>query len=158
MKDRNSNADRMQLEFNLGEQLNALLSASHAINVKTAEIFDSALQPAAFVLVRWLLSYGPASATQLAESTAMDRSSVSRLVAHLKKSGYVKSEKDPNDRRGVLLSLTEAGRDKAALALKEKEVEFYKRIENWDNDKLESFVHMLKSFNGLENHQQGSNR
>jgi DNA-binding MarR family transcriptional regulator len=146
------NSTRIQLELNLGEQLNALISASHALNVRTADLFDPTLQPAAFLIVRWLLSYGPANATILAESTAMDRSSVSRLVTQLKSLGYVKSEIHPEDRRGVLLSLTENGRQKALIALKEKEEDFYKRILKWDDTKLEMFIEMLTCFNGYESH------
>lgn len=134
---------REQLELKLGEQLNALISASHALNVRTAAAFDSELQPAAFLIVRWLLSYGPASVTCLAESTAMDRSSVSRLVNQLKQRGYVRSEAHPHDRRGVLLSLTELGRNAAVNALKQKETEFYKRISECTDSQLIGFIEML---------------
>lgn len=141
---------REQLELKLGEQLNALISASHALNVRTAAHFDSELQPAAFLIVRWLFSFGPTSATVLAESTAMDRSSVSRLVNQLKSRGYVKREPSPSDRRGVLLSLTEIGRQKTSAALKEKELIFYERISKWDDHQLEQFIEMLRHFNGQE--------
>jgi len=142
-----NNAKRIELELKLGKELNALISASHALNVRTAARFDSTLQPAAFLLVRWLFSFGPASATVLAESTAMDRSSVSRLINQLKKSGYLQSEISPNDRRGILLSLTELGRQKTINALKEKESLFYERISKWDDYKLEKFTGMLEDFN-----------
>ena len=141
-------AIRIQLELALGDELNALLSASHALNVRTAAVFDSSLQPAAFLIVRWLLSYGPTNATVLAESTAMNRSSVSRLITLLKQLGYVKSEKHPEDRREILLSLTALGREKASKAIKEKEEEFYKRISKWENSDLKSFIDMLSCFNG----------
>jgi DNA-binding MarR family transcriptional regulator len=140
----NQNLAREQLELKLGERLNALISASHALNVKTAAAFDSELQPAAFLIVRWLLSYGPTSATGLAESTAMDRSSVSRLVNQLKHLGYVKSEAYPQDKRGVLLSLTELGRNKAARALKLKETEFYERISKCTDSQLMNYIKMLE--------------
>jgi len=130
------------------DQLNALISASHALNIITAARFDSSLQPAAFLIIRWLFSYGPTSATVLAESTAMDRSSVSRLVNQLKHLGYVKSETSPDDCRGVLLSLTELGRQKTMDALKEKESTFYERISKWDDCELEKFTDMLRDFNG----------
>jgi len=149
MDNNNHETGRAQLEIHLGQQLNALLSASHALHVKTAAVFDPNLQPAAFLLVRWLLAYGPSSATSLAESLAMDRSSVSRLVAQLKKAGYVHSEPDPHDRRGVVLSVTDLGRDKAVLAMNEKGAEFYDRISDWDDSSLEAFIQMLKRFNGL---------
>jgi DNA-binding MarR family transcriptional regulator len=147
-KKQTQNSPRTKLELDFGEQLNALISASHALNVRTAALFDSSLQPAAFLIIRWLLSYGPATATLLAESTAMDRSSISRLVAQLKQLGYVKSETHPKDRRGVLISLTEAGYEKAAKVIKEKEREFYNRISKLDDSELETFIKLLKSFNG----------
>lgn len=143
----NNNIKRIELELKLGKELNALISASHALNVRTAARFDSTLQPAAFLLVRCLFSSGPVSATVLAESTAMDRSSVSRLVTQLKKSGYVQSETSPGDRRGILLSLTELGRQKTIDALKDKESLFYERISKWDDYKLEKFTEMLRDFN-----------
>lgn len=144
------NTSRNNLELQLGEQLNALISASHALNVRTAACFDSTLQPAAFLIVRWLFSFGPTSATVLAESTAMDRSSVSRLVNQLKALNYVKSESSPNDRRGVLLSLTELGQQKTMNALKEKESAFYERISKWDDSRLEKFIELLRDFNGYD--------
>ena len=143
----NNNVNRVELELELGKELNALISASHSLNVRTAARFDSTLQPATFLLIRWLFSFGPASATVLAESTAMDRSSVSRLINQLKKLGYVQSEISPNDRRGILLSLTELGHQKTIDALNEKESLFYERISNWDDYKLEKFTRMLKDFN-----------
>lgn len=140
---------REQLEIALGEQLNALISASHALNVKAASRFDSSLQPAAFHIIRWLYSYGPTSAAVLAESTAMDRSSVSRLVKQLESLGYVKKDASPDDGRRILLSLTEVGKQKTISALKEKESVFYERISNWNNADLHEFIKMLRSFNGL---------
>lgn len=147
----NKDTNRVQLELKLGEQLNVIISASHALNVRTAASFDSTLQPAAFLIVRWLFSFGPTNATVLSESTAMDRSSVSRLVNQLKNLGYVKSEQSPSDRRGVLLSLTELGRQRTIDALKEKEAAFYERIANWNDSKLENFIELLKDFNGNSN-------
>jgi DNA-binding MarR family transcriptional regulator len=142
--------DRETLELALGEQIHALISASHALNVRSAERFDATLQPAAFHLVRWLYSYGPTSAAALAEATAMDRSSVSRLIKQLEKSGYVSKEQDPDDRRGILLSLTELGEQSTVNALKEKESAFYERISRWDDEELGRFTTMLRQFNGLE--------
>jgi DNA-binding MarR family transcriptional regulator len=150
LHDQHQQTVREQLELKLGEQLNALISASHALNVKAAVRFDPAIQPAAFHIVRWLYSYGPTSAAALAEFTAMDRSSVSRLVKQLELSGYVSRETSPDDGRGFLLSLTELGQQKTIHALKEKEAAFYGRISDWSNDQLEAFITMLRKFNGFD--------
>ncbi|MFD1776433.1 MarR family winged helix-turn-helix transcriptional regulator [Paenibacillus rhizophilus] len=143
------NEPREQLEIELGEQLNALISASHALNAKAAARFDSSLQPAAFHIVRWLYSYGPTNAAALAESTAMDRSSVSRLIKQLESLGYVSREASPNDGRGIVLSLTEEGQQKIIGALKEKESVFFERISDWNNAELHDFIQMLRYFNGF---------
>ncbi|WP_152393005.1 MarR family winged helix-turn-helix transcriptional regulator [Paenibacillus guangzhouensis] len=139
---------REKLEIQLGQQLNALISASHALNVRAAAKFDSSLQPAAFHIVRWLYSYGPTSAATLAESTAMDRSSVSRLVKQLESLGYVNREVSPHDGRGIVLSLTEDGQQKIVGALKEKESVFYERLSDWKDAELHDFIQMLSHFNG----------
>lgn len=73
----------------------------------------------------------------------MDRSSVSRLVNQLKQSGYV----TPDDRRAVLLSLTELGRQTAVMALKEKEQLFYESVASLENAEIERFIDMLRHFN-----------
>ncbi|MEK4510460.1 MarR family winged helix-turn-helix transcriptional regulator [Paenibacillus sp. FSL K6-2524] len=148
--DQHINTPRGQLELKLGEQINALISASHALNVRTAARFDSSIQPAAFLIIRWLYSFGPTSATVLAESTAMDRSSVSRLIKQLELLGFVKRETSPDDRRGILLSLTELGRQRTNEALKEKETVFYERISKLDDEQLEDFIGMLRLFNGYD--------
>ncbi|MCM3677351.1 MarR family transcriptional regulator [Peribacillus simplex] len=141
-----NNSDlREELELALGEQLNSLISEAHALNVRTAATFDTTLQPAAFLIVRWLFSHGPTNATTLAESTAMDRSSISRLIGQLKGLGYVKSEPHPKDRRGVMLSLTELGHDKTIKALKEKESIFFERISGLTDSELKAYIEMLKN-------------
>ncbi|WP_268801808.1 MarR family winged helix-turn-helix transcriptional regulator [Paenibacillus amylolyticus] len=56
-----------------------------------------------------MYSYGPTSPPALADATEMDHSSVSQLIKQLKNSGYVSKKPDPEDRRGVLLFLTELG-------------------------------------------------
>ena len=143
------NNRRELLERALGEQLNALLSASHALNVTTSARFDSSLQPAAFHIVRWLYAYGPTSAAALAESTAMDRSSISRLIKQLETLGYVKKEVAPEDRRGIVISLTEIGQQKIINALEEKGSVFSERIATWSDAELNDFMQMLRHFNGF---------
>jgi DNA-binding MarR family transcriptional regulator len=146
---RSINEIREKLEIELGEQLNALISSAHALNVKAAAKFDSSIQPAAFHIVRWLYSYGPTNAAALAESTAMDRSSVSRLIKQLQALGYVKREASPNDGRGVVLSLTDDGQQKMIDALKEKESVYYERLLDWKDIELHDFIQTLRRFNGF---------
>src|SRR3954469_23590904 len=114
---RSDDSERRIVELQVGEELNALLSASRALTERTAAAFHPALQPAAFHLARWLYAYGPAKPSALAEAVAMDRSSTSNLIGRMKALGLVESTPDPTDRRAVNVSLTAAGIARVVEAL-----------------------------------------
>jgi DNA-binding MarR family transcriptional regulator len=79
----------------------------------------------------------------------MDRSSVNRLVKKLESQGYVNREASPHDGRGIVLSLTDDGKQKIIDALKEKESVFYERLSDWKDAELHDFIQMLRHFNGF---------
>jgi DNA-binding MarR family transcriptional regulator len=57
-----------------------------------------------------LVWHGPQSVNALADYLLLDGSTVSRVVDALAKKGLVRREVNPEDRRAVILSATEAGR------------------------------------------------
>lgn len=59
----------------------------------------------------------PVSASDVAQSSAMDKGQVSRAIAALIKRGYVKRASKPGGGRRVMLSLTRSGRSKAQKTL-----------------------------------------
>lgn len=135
------------LWLSLGEQLNALLSASRAVTTEMAASFDAELQPAAYHIVQWLHAFGPAQASHVADALAMDRSATSRLVRQLKQAGIVESRPDPADRRGVMLSLTDQGSDKMRATIKHKGEVFRRRLDGWSEADLRLFTTLLRRFN-----------
>ncbi|MDI1483573.1 MarR family transcriptional regulator [Polyangium sp. y55x31] len=138
---------RGELERRLGEQLNALISAAHALSVRAAAHFDAGLQPAAFHLARWLYAFGPTNASTLATAVAMDRSAVSRLVGQLRRLGFVRSDPDPQDRRGVIIALTPAGQQRIVAAIAERGLAFQERIAHWSDADLAQLVALLSRLN-----------
>ena len=50
--------------------------------------------------------------SELAENAPLSQSRLSRLVAELENRGFVERSAAPDDARGVLVSITEAGREK----------------------------------------------
>ncbi len=63
------------------------------------------------VLIRfWEAAPRPVSQAQLTTDLAMERSSMSTLLATLERAGLVVGQEDPQDRRRRLLTLTAAGR------------------------------------------------
>lgn len=63
--------------------------------------------------------------TQIADSTFRDRPNTSRILAGLEERGYVRKQRDPDDRRRMRIHLTELGeefvRDMAPLAARTRD-------------------------------------
>lgn len=143
-----SRHQREALVVALGEQLNALLSASRALTELASHRFHPDLQPAAFYIALWLASFGPAKATVVADAVAMDRSASSRLTKRLIEVGFLKGLPDPDDGRGTVLHLTALGRERVGAATHAKADEYLARIEGWPDDDLVALIQLLGKFNG----------
>jgi DNA-binding MarR family transcriptional regulator len=138
---------RRTLELDLGEQLNILLTAAHALANQAAACFNEDLQPAAFHVARWLHAHGPAASSTIAANVGMDRSATSRLLVQLQRLGFVEREASSEDRRSAIFSLTREGRSRLNLALKQRGLAFYERTRRWNDSELRRFTAMLRQFN-----------
>jgi len=131
------------VELALGERINALLSATRGLSERSAAQFHEGLQPAAFHIARWLHAFGPARPSVIAESVGMDRSSTSTLLTKMRGLGLVTNAPDPQDRRGVIVQLTDLGEARIARTLEERGVEFFGRIKDWSLDDLRELERLL---------------
>ncbi len=59
--------------------------------------------------VLWRIADGKGSVSNLAECMHLSRPNISRAVDELVTGGYVNRRRDPNDRRNIILSLTNTG-------------------------------------------------
>jgi DNA-binding MarR family transcriptional regulator len=134
---------RAELELALGERINALLSATRALSERSAAQFHEGLQPAAFHIARWLHAFGPARPSVIAESVGMDRSSTSTLLTKMRGLGLVDATPDPQDRRGVIVQLTDLGAARVARAMEERGIEFFGRISDWSMRDLRELDRLL---------------
>jgi MarR family transcriptional regulator, lower aerobic nicotinate degradation pathway regulator len=62
-----------------------------------------------FAVLARLSEIGPVSQNHLGRATAMDAATIKGVVDRLAKLGYLATNADPNDRRRLTVSLTEAG-------------------------------------------------
>jgi len=97
------------------------LHAQRAARV-LARRFDDALRPAGltngqFSMLMSMNRPGPVRMRDVAALLGMDRTTLTAALKTLEKRGLVTTEPDPDDRRGRLLLLTEAGRERLAEAL-----------------------------------------
>ncbi|MFI9488594.1 MarR family winged helix-turn-helix transcriptional regulator [Promicromonospora sp. NPDC052451] len=138
---------RERRERALGDQLNALLSASRVLTERSAAAFHPDLQPAAFHLARWIYAYGSAKPSVVAEAVGMDRSAASSLLKTMRERGLVDSTPDQADRRAVVVDLTPAGRERVRRALDLRGSSLRDRIAQWSDEELDAFTAMLRAFN-----------
>ncbi len=73
----------------------------------------------------------------------MDRSSTSTLIGKMRSLGLLDSSPAPDDRRSVIVGLTEEGRRRVAATLEERGREFYARTENWPDEDLSRLIELL---------------
>ncbi|MEU9889688.1 MarR family transcriptional regulator [Sphaerisporangium sp. NPDC051011] len=136
-------SSRHELELALGEQINALLSATRALSERSAAHFHADLQPAAFHIARWLYAFGPARPSAIAEAVGMDRSSTSTLIGKMRSLGLLDSSPTPEDRRSIIVGLSKQGRRQVAATLEERGKEFYARTQDWSEDDLAHLIKLL---------------
>jgi DNA-binding MarR family transcriptional regulator len=87
-----------------------------------ARLFDEAFRPVGitngqFSLLMSLNRPGPARMREVAKLLAMDRTTLTAALKTLERRGLLTVAVDPDDRRGRLLTLTDAGRDTLVRAL-----------------------------------------
>lgn len=67
------------------------------------------MTPGNFQLM-FMLQYGPATLSELAEYQSVSLPTMSRSVSRLEKIGWIERRSDPHDRRVALITLTDTGR------------------------------------------------
>ncbi|MBD0422586.1 winged helix-turn-helix transcriptional regulator [Streptomyces sp. TRM S81-3] len=86
-------------------------------------------------------------ATDLAAHYALDKSTVSRQVAALERTGLVERRVDPEDHRVQVLHLTEAGRRILAQVTESRRTAFRERLADWPEEDLTRFAAYLERYN-----------
>lgn len=141
---------RQALLEDLGAELNILLSAARAFAVHAAAGFQPGLSISAFQILQWLQARGPSRASQLAEGLAMDRSVISRLIKQLREPGLIDVSPDDEDRRGVVVAISDAARAKVAEALARKGELFEARFHEWSENDLRRLTELIQRVNRSE--------
>ncbi|MET7685982.1 MarR family winged helix-turn-helix transcriptional regulator [Streptomyces sp. NPDC005423] len=100
-----------------------------------------------YTLLGHLEESGGCRATDLAAHYALDKSTVSRQVAALEGTGLVERRLDPEDHRGQVLYLTEAGKLILARVTESRRAAFRERLADWPEEDLTRFAGYLARYN-----------
>ncbi|WP_267975525.1 MarR family winged helix-turn-helix transcriptional regulator [Streptomyces lomondensis] len=100
-----------------------------------------------YTLLGHLEESGGCRATDLAAHYALDKSTVSRQVAALERSGLVERRPDAADQRAQVLHLTQAGRRVLARVTESRRAAFRERLAHWPAADLNRFADYLVRYN-----------
>jgi MarR family 2-MHQ and catechol resistance regulon transcriptional repressor len=88
-----------------------LMRASESINSRLSRhLSDANLTLSQFGTLEALLHLGPLNQRDLGRKLLKSGGNITMVIDNLQKSGMVKKETDPSDRRAVIISLTDKGR------------------------------------------------
>lgn len=113
----------------------------------TAGRMHPELSLVSYTLLGHLEERGACRATDLAAHYALDKSTVSRQVAALERSGLIERRLDPEDHRVQVLHLTETGTEILAQVTESRRVAFRERLAGWPEEDLARFASYLLRYN-----------
>ncbi|MFC7016673.1 MarR family winged helix-turn-helix transcriptional regulator [Streptomyces viridiviolaceus] len=109
-----------------------------------------------YTLLGHLEERGGCRATDLAAHYALDKSTVSRQVAALERTGLVERRVDPDDHRVQVLHLTESGRRILAQVTESRRTAFRERLADWPAEDLTRFASYLERYNAWPEPEPGN--
>lgn len=100
-------------DYVLDEQVVHLIRRAHQRGsaIFLSVLAEDQLTPTQFFAMARLHEMGKLSQNRLGRLAAMDPATIQGVIRRLEERGYIQRVPDPTDRRRMLLSLTESGRD-----------------------------------------------
>ncbi|MFZ0664439.1 MAG: MarR family transcriptional regulator [Acidimicrobiales bacterium] len=102
---------------------------------------------AGYIALRTLDLLGPSSLNALAVVLHLDSSTVTRQIAVLESSGFVKRDIDPEDRRSWTITLTAAGRRVMHGVEKARLAAIAEMFKDWSREEIEDLARIMPKLN-----------
>jgi len=115
--------------------------------MRYAEEVDPELRGAGMIVLQHIMRKGPVTATGIGQLLDMDKAVVSRQIAKLRDLGLVEAEPAPDDRRVMLLMVSDRARGLLEDIKARWAHAYHERFEGWDEHDLESLRAALHRFN-----------
>ena len=114
------------------------------------------VDPGTFWLLKTISHRGPLRITELATSTHLDTSTVSRHVAQLERNGLIERSPDPADGRAQLVGISAVGQDQLEQAFQRRRDVLEGTLADWDEADVAEFERLLTKFVSGINSEPGS--
>lgn len=101
-------------DYTFSEQVGHLLRKAYQRHMAIFQqnVGDSQLTAVQFVTLCAVRDHGPSSLTELVKATAVDQATIRGIVERLKARDLITLEPDPEDRRKVIVGLSDSGRQR----------------------------------------------
>jgi DNA-binding MarR family transcriptional regulator len=106
-----------------------------------------ALDRASYLILRHLEVAGPQNVSVLAAALHLDGSTVTRQVAALLRDGLVSRERDPQDRRGAVITATPSGLSRMSAVRKAREELYAQMLTSWSEEDRRTLAALLHRLN-----------
>lgn len=131
----------------LEHEMSVLVRRLRRVILERARMVHPDLSPVSYSMLAALNDNGPMRASDLVGMFSIDKGAVSRHVQALLELELITRTPDPDDRRAAILHTTEEGIRRLAAVSAARRVELSKRLADWSEDDVDSFVRLLGRYN-----------
>lgn len=127
----------------------AYFTVTKRLHGEIREVLQDDLTMDQFQIIDYIVTRGNVTSTELAESFAVGKSSITAIITRLADKGILERTRDEDDRRVVYLSLTDRGLDnyKKAQAKIMETVSTY--LVHFGQDEVEGFIRVFEKLANL---------
>ena len=118
-------------------------ASQNAIRFWGQKVSTLGVTAAQSMILRFLLEEGPMNSREIGEKTQLDSATLTGIIDRLAAQGLVSRAEHPDDRRAILVGLTENGTEtarKVSALSEEANREFLKEFSREDEGKLRGFL------------------
>ncbi len=131
----------------LEHEMGVLVRRIRRVIAERARLLHPDLSPVAYSMLMALNDSGPRRASELVEIFSIDKGAVSRQVQILLELGLIERSPDPEDRRAMILAISEEGHRRLAHISAVRRQQVGQRLEGWRHEDLRAFVSSLARYN-----------
>jgi DNA-binding MarR family transcriptional regulator len=131
----------------LEHEMSILVRRIRRVIAERARMLHPELSPVAYSMLMALNDSGPQRASDLVEIFSVDKGAVSRQVQAMLELGLIERSPDPEDRRAMILAISEEGHRRLDSIALQRRNEVNERLVGWTDDDLSTFVGTLSRYN-----------
>jgi DNA-binding MarR family transcriptional regulator len=140
-------ARRAELLGDLEHEVGVMVRRIRRVIADRARAVHPDLAASSYLMLTFVADNGPVRASEIADQFAIDKSAISRQLAHLTELGLLERASDPEDGRAMLVSASDDGRRRLADVAQHRRKWLDERLGEWSETDLTDFVAALGSYN-----------